>query len=86
VCALTIEAVVVAASAVVVGVTAGVGIGWCLTEYINPLVFGWSLMFQVSGWPYVESLVFVAAVGVVTALVAARMVRRIVASVGLEDE
>jgi len=86
VCALTIEAVVVAASAVIVGVTAGVGIGWCLTEYINPLVFGWSLMFQISGWPCVESLVFVVAVGGVTALVAARMVRQIVASVGLEDE
>jgi putative ABC transport system permease protein len=86
VCALTIEALVVTVVAVVVGVTAGVGIGWCLTEYINPLVFGWSLAFQVSVWPCIESLVFVAAVGGATALVAARMVRRIVASVGLEDE
>ena len=33
-------------------------------------------MFQVAGWPCVESLVFVAAVGGVAALVAAKMLRR----------
>jgi putative ABC transport system permease protein len=84
--AVTIEAVVVSGAAVLVGIVGGTGIGWCLTEYINPLVFGWSLSFQVTVWPSIEACLFVMCVGVATPLVATRVVRRIVTTVGLADE
>ena len=83
---VTIEAVIVSGAAVLVGIVGGIGIGWCLTEYINPLVFGWSLSFQVTVWPSIEACLFVACVGIVTPFVAARIVRRIVRSVSLADE
>lgn len=84
--ALTAEAVVVTGSSVVAGILGGIGIGWCLTEYINPLVFGWTLLFRVSLWPSVEALLFVVSVGMVTPLVAHRIIMRIVTSVSLADE
>ena len=62
---LTIEVVFVAGLAAIGGVIAGIVIagiiiGWCLTCYINPLVFGWALNFTVSPRPILEALVFLA--------------------------
>jgi putative ABC transport system permease protein len=86
VAALTIEAVVVAGLAAVGGTIAGVMIGWCLTSYVNPLVFGWSLSFSVSLWPIGEAFFFVVCVGAAMVLVAQIMVSRIATSVSLADE
>jgi ABC-type antimicrobial peptide transport system permease subunit len=84
--AITIEVLAVTVSALLIGIAGGVGIGWCLTNYINPLVFGWSLYFSLSIWPFVEALLFVVSVACVTRLVAGRILKRIACSVSLEDE
>jgi putative ABC transport system permease protein len=83
---LVIETTLISAMATFVGVLAGIGIGWCLTDYINPLVFGWSLVFKVSLEPALESAAFLIAVTIVASLVSYFLVRKIVTSGRLEDE
>lgn len=83
---LTIEVVVVTTVAIGAGLVAGVGIGWCLTEYINPLVFGWSLSFRITEGPLFEGALFIVGVAAAVWPVASYMVSRIVRTVGLEDE
>ncbi len=83
---LTIEVVFVAGLAAIGGVIAGVIIGWCLTCYINPLVFGWTLNFTLSLRPILEALVFVGCVALAMMLLAQVMVGRIARSVALADE
>jgi putative ABC transport system permease protein len=86
VCAVALEALGVTAASLLLGLCAGIAIGWCLTMYINPLVFGWSLSFSVSSAPGLEALLF--SLGVVggTALVSARIFRLISDGVRLADE
>jgi putative ABC transport system permease protein len=83
---LTMEVAAVAGLAVVGGVIAGVMVGWCLTSYINPLVFGWGLRFSVSVGPILEAFVFVGCVAAAMMLLARVMVGRIATSVSLADE
>ncbi len=86
VASLTLEVAAVALMAIIGGVSGGVIIGWCLTAYINPLVFGWGLSFTLSARPIVEALMFVAGVVVAMWLLAQIMVGRIVRSAALGDE
>lgn len=83
---LVVETALISATATFVGVLAGIGIGWCLTDYINPLMFGWSLVFKVSLEPVLESAAFLSAVIVASGLVSYLMIRKIVTSCRLEDE
>ena len=84
--AVTIEALAVTGIASISGILAGIGIGWCLTTYINPLVFGWSLVFQISVRPIIEGFAFILFVGVSVALVARAMLGYIHKNVSLRDE
>ncbi len=43
--ASTIEALIHLFPGIVVGSIAGLGVGWILIEYVNPLSFGWTLTF-----------------------------------------
>jgi putative ABC transport system permease protein len=83
---LVIETALLSAVATLVGLLAGIGIGWCLTDYINPLVFGWSLVFKVGIVPVLESTAFLIAVIIASGLVSHLMVGKIVGSCRLEDE
>lgn len=84
--AITLEALAFTLAALFIGVVGGIGIGWCLTEFINPLVFGWTLYFSLSLWPLVEALLFGVSVACVTRVVAGSILKRIARSVRLEDE
>jgi putative ABC transport system permease protein len=86
VAALALETAVITTATTAIGLVAGLGIGWCLTKYINPLVFGWSLSFELSKLPVIEAVVFLSAVSLMTAVAALVMVRKIVCFTRLEDE
>lgn len=83
---LCLEAVSITASAVVIGLLGGIAIGWCLTEYINPLVFGWSLVFCVSWGPCIEALGFIALVGIASACMTTVLIRHVMLTTSLQDE
>lgn len=80
------EALTVAVSALVIGLVGGVALGWCLTAYINPQVFGWSLTFSLSRTPVVEACGFLMGVVAVSIAVATILLRRISRRVRLADE
>jgi putative ABC transport system permease protein len=83
---VAIEAGGVTCAALLLGLCAGVAIGWCLTKYINPLVFGWDLNFFLSLTPGIEALLFgICVVGGVL-LVSLRLFAFISARVNLADE
>jgi putative ABC transport system permease protein len=86
VAALTLEVAVVTCLSVFVGILGGLAIGWCLTEYINPLVFGWSLSFAVSKGPLVEAFLFVGCVAIAIPFVAKKLLKQSAGSVTLADE
>lgn len=81
-----LEAGIVTLAALCAGVVAGFVVGWCLTEYINPLVFGWSLAFSLTGGPFVEAVAFFALVVVCTVGLSLKMLKRIHDTVRLADE
>jgi ABC-type antimicrobial peptide transport system permease subunit len=81
-----IEAAVVAVASCIVGLLGGTMIGWCLTSYINPQVFGWSLTFALSTTPCVEALLFVVCVCLITWIVASLVLGKISRGVRLADE
>lgn len=83
---VTLEALALTGVASISGILAGIGIGWCLTTYINPLVFGWSLVFQIAVRPIVEGFAFTLFVGVSVALVARSILSYILKNVSLRDE
>jgi putative ABC transport system permease protein len=56
---LAVESLGCALVALILGLVAGTLIGWCLTAYVNPLVFGWSLRFSPGIGPLLEALFFV---------------------------
>jgi putative ABC transport system permease protein len=76
----------VALAALTVGLVTGVGIGWCLTSYINPNVFGWSLTFTLSLQPFAEAILFLLAVVLLSVSIAWRMLGVLVRSVRVADE
>jgi putative ABC transport system permease protein len=84
--AVAIEAATVTSAALVLGLIAGVLVGWTLTEYINPLVFGWSLTFSLSWVPALEALVFYILVVVGSIGVSVKLFQLIASQVRLADE
>jgi ABC-type antimicrobial peptide transport system permease subunit len=83
---IAIEAASVTSAALCLGLLAGITVGWCLTEYINPLVFGWSLTFSLSWAPVVEAFVFYTFVVLGSVAVSAKLFQVITARVRLADE
>jgi hypothetical protein len=81
-----IEAGGIALAAVLVGLVAGVLVGVCLTRYINPSVFGWSLDFALTARPFVEACLFLLVVVLLSILLAQKMLRMIVRAVRVADE
>lgn len=84
--AVALESLVCVAVALIVGLAGGGLIGWCLTAYINPLVFGWSLVFSLSKDPFVEALLFSTLVVFVTFICAHAALRLVARRVKLADE
>ena len=84
--AVGLEAGCIATAAAVVGLLGGVAVGWCLTAYINPQVFGWSFPFSLSARPLVEAFCFLLCVCILCMVVARQLVARIMQSVRLNDE
>ncbi len=60
--AIVLESALVSAGVLAIGTLGGIAMGWCLTCYINPLSFGWTLSYSLSLHALVLSLVFVVAV------------------------
>jgi predicted lysophospholipase L1 biosynthesis ABC-type transport system permease subunit len=83
---VAIESAAVFGAAAIVGVVAGTGIGWCLSEYVNPLVFGWGLTFKFNLKPLVEALVFCVGGVAFTRIVAKLLIKRIYQHTSLADE
>lgn len=80
------EALSIVVVSVVIGGLGGGGLGYILTEYLNPLVFGWRLRFNVGAPVLIELCSFII-VSVVSMVVGAMIVLRCVrGSVGLRDE
>jgi putative ABC transport system permease protein len=84
--AVAIEAAAVTSAALCLGLIAGVLVGWTLTNYINPLVFGWSLTFSLSWMPVVEAFVFYILVVVGSVGVSSKFFQVIADRVRLADE
>jgi putative ABC transport system permease protein len=84
--AVALESAACLMVALSVGLVAGALIGWCLTAYINPLVFGWSLVFSLSGEPFVEALLFSAFVVIATFFCAWAGLKSVVQRINLADE
>jgi ABC-type lipoprotein release transport system permease subunit len=83
---VAIEAATVSSAALLLGLVAGVLVGWTLTEYINPLVFGWSLTFSLSWVPVIEALVFYALVVLGSVGVSVKLFQLVASQVRLADE
>jgi putative ABC transport system permease protein len=82
-CAEALSIVIVSAG--IGGIGGGI-LGYVLTEYVNPLVFGWQLGFTVSMGVFVELLGFIL-VSVLSMLVGGMFVlQRVRRNVGLRDE
>jgi putative ABC transport system permease protein len=80
------EALSIVMVSVVIGAVGGVILGYILTEYLNPLVFGWQLRFNIGAWVLIELLGFIV-LSVASMLVGAMVVlRRVRRNVGLRDE
>jgi putative ABC transport system permease protein len=84
--ALVIELLVSSIAAVVIGIIVGIGLGWCLIRYINPLVFGWSLGFGLSGVVLAEALLFLLALLSIGYLVAVSILKLLSGTTKLADE
>ncbi len=81
-----VEALGIVVVSVVIGGIGGVILGYILTEYLNPLVFGWRLRLNVGARVLIELCSFIViSVGSMVggAMIVLRRVRR---SVGLRDE
>jgi hypothetical protein len=72
--------------AITIGLLVGMGLGWCLIEFINPLVFGWSLSFELSGLIFTQALLFIATLIGVGYLVVSAFLRVVVSNTRLADE
>jgi len=81
-----VETGAVALAALVTGLITGSAIGWCLTRYINPYVFGWSLTFTLSTRPFAEAVLFLLAVVLLSTLISWRIFGMIARTVRLADE
>lgn len=81
-----VEAVVVCALPVMVGLIGGIGLGWGLTALVNPRSFGWSLEFSLSIIPAGIAVCFVLGVGVVVGLATRSVLRRTIDEATLSDE
>jgi ABC-type lipoprotein release transport system permease subunit len=81
-----VEVASVALAALAVGLSAGGLIGFCLTRYINPAVFGWSLDFSLSAKPFVEGGLFLLVSVVLCVLIARKMLAVIIQAVRVADE
>jgi putative ABC transport system permease protein len=84
--ALVIELFVSSIAAVAIGVIVGIGLGWCLIRYINPLVFGWSLSFGLSGSVFLEALLFLAILLAIGCLVTVSILSLVSRAIKLADE
>jgi ABC-type antimicrobial peptide transport system permease subunit len=76
----------IAVAALLTGVVAGSGIGWCLTRYINPNVFGWSLSYELAVTPFIEAATLPLVTAGISTLIALRLIRVIMQSVRMADE
>lgn len=83
---IALEAGTVTLVALSAGLVAGVVVGWCLTEYINPLVFGWSLKFSVGVAPCIEALTFFSLITLCAGVIALPTLKLIHHTVRLADE
>lgn len=80
------EALSIVVVSVVIGGVGGGILGYILTEFLNPLVFGWRLRFTVGVSVLIELLSFIV-ISVGTMVVGGMIVlRRVRQSVGLRDE
>jgi putative ABC transport system permease protein len=84
--AFVYESVLVTVLPVLLGVVGGVAMGWGLTQYINPLSFGWSITFAFSWYPILISALFVASVALIVGIATALLLRRAVAMATFSDE
>jgi putative ABC transport system permease protein len=81
-----LEAALVSVAVLAIGVCAGILLGWCLTCYINPLSFGWTLTYTVSWQCGVLGVAFLVAVLSVIGLCAVVVVRFIGRLAALSSE
>jgi putative ABC transport system permease protein len=81
-----VEAITIVAVSIVAGGVGGVMLGYILTEYLNPLVFGWRLHFDIGSAVVMELVGFMLICVVSMVAGALFVVRRIRRSVGLRDE
>jgi putative ABC transport system permease protein len=80
------EALSIVIVSVGIGGVGGGILGYILTEYLNPLVFGWRLRFNIGALVLIELLGFIV-LSVLSMLMGAMLVlRRVRRNVGLRDE
>lgn len=84
--AFVYESVLVTVLPVVLGIVSGIAMGWGLTQYINPLSFGWSITFAFSWYPILISVLFVVSVALVVGVATGILLRRAVAMATFSDE
>jgi putative ABC transport system permease protein len=84
--AVVLEAALVSVAVLSIGVCSGVALGWCLTCYINPLSFGWTLSYNPSWQCGMVGIAFITAVLGVVGLCAAVLVPIIQRSAAISSE
>jgi putative ABC transport system permease protein len=81
-----VEMTVVCALPVVVGLSGGVLLGWCLTDLVNPRSFGWSLHFSLSAAPLLIAMGFIVGVAGGVGIATRSMLGQTIKEARLADE